>query len=226
MEAYRCQDIRERPYYTAREVSQYTNIKLGSFRSWVYRYDGHIIRAHLKKDRVAFSFMNLVEAYVVGGLRAAGVSMQRILKALDYFAKAYPDIRHPLANYKCLSTDRKEVFWWETTGKCLSASESGQYYFPEIHDLFKGHFEVGPDNLPILFFPPQKGKVDKPKSQLCINPEILCGQPVIAGSRISARMIADLYRSGESLKDIMYDFDLTRTQVMDAISFFPERKAS
>lgn len=220
------QDIRERPYYTAREVSWYSGIQLPCFRMWIRRHGSDIIRQRVERRGAVYSFMNLVEAYVVGLLREKGMTMQAIRKAIDYLTEVHPDIPHPLANLKFLSTDGIHLYHDDARGGCYSANERGQYHIRLIVKDYLWRFKFGEDNLPVLFFPSKSGRTADNASDICINPDILCGQPVITGSRISVRMIADLFAAGESMDAIMQDYDLTQNQVQEAIRFFTLGKAS
>lgn len=222
----RWHDARERPYYTAREVSWYSGIQLPCFRMWIHRHGGDIIREHAERRWAVYSFMNLVEAYVVGLLRKKGMSMQAIRKAIDYLTKAHPDISHPLANLKFLSTDGIHLYHDDSRGGCYSANEEGQYVIQDIVKDYLWRFRFGPDNLPVLFFPSKSIRTATDTPEICIDPAILCGQPVISGSRISAQMIADLFVAGESMDAIMQDYGLTQNQVQEAIRFFTLGRAS
>ena len=51
------------------------------------------------------------------------------------------------------------------------------------------------------------------------TPDVLAGEPVIAGTRISARLVADLVRQGAAIEELQEDFDLSREQINAAILF-------
>jgi uncharacterized protein (DUF433 family) len=51
------------------------------------------------------------------------------------------------------------------------------------------------------------------------RPGVLAGEPVIKGTRIPARLIADLVRQGVSLARICSAYDLTRAQTEAAVLF-------
>lgn len=222
------QDIRERPYYTAKELSLYSGIHLDCFRAWIRRHKGGIIRNHMGTRGAVYSFMNLTEAYVVGLLREKGMKMQRICKAIDYLQADHPEIAHPLANIKYLSTDGRDLYHDDARGGYYSVSEDGQYGIANIVKDYLWRFKFGADGLPVLFIPPRGTPLaaDKQKSDICIDPGILCGQPVIAGTRIPARMIAGLFEAGESMDAIVDDYRLTQEQVQAAIRFFTVSKVA
>lgn len=52
------------------------------------------------------------------------------------------------------------------------------------------------------------------------NPEILCGKPVISGTRIPVYLILELLEAGKSIKQIVDDYpELTEDEVIAAIKF-------
>lgn len=51
------------------------------------------------------------------------------------------------------------------------------------------------------------------------NPKILLGKPTIEGTRISVELILNLIEHGQTIPEIMDDYDLTEDQVKAAIRF-------
>lgn len=51
------------------------------------------------------------------------------------------------------------------------------------------------------------------------RPGVLAGEPAVKGTRIAARLIADLVRQGVSRRTIRVEYDLTREQIDAAILF-------
>jgi uncharacterized protein (DUF433 family) len=51
------------------------------------------------------------------------------------------------------------------------------------------------------------------------RPEVLSGEPVLKGTRLSARLIADLVRQGASVDELVNDYDVTPEQVEAAVTF-------
>lgn len=51
------------------------------------------------------------------------------------------------------------------------------------------------------------------------RPEVLGGEPVVKGTRVPARMVAELVRRGASKDELREDFDLTPEQVDAAVLF-------
>ncbi|MFP4103626.1 DUF433 domain-containing protein [Coleofasciculus sp.] len=58
------------------------------------------------------------------------------------------------------------------------------------------------------------------------NPDILSGEPIIIGTRISVRVIVGLWRLGTPPEEIPAQYpQLTLAQVFDALSFYLDNQA-
>lgn len=57
-------------------------------------------------------------------------------------------------------------------------------------------------------------------AQIVINPDILGGKPVIAGTRISVQLILEKMRDGWTINDLLDDYPhLTREQIIAALAY-------
>lgn len=55
---------------------------------------------------------------------------------------------------------------------------------------------------------------------ISIDPEILCGKPCIAGTRISVELILEQIAGGDTIDDLLDDYpQLTRGQISAALMF-------
>jgi hypothetical protein len=104
--------------YPVPEAAQLVGVPVRSLWNWLrgYRYAarGRTVRAEpvihpTARDGSVLSFVNLVEVGVLASFRKAGVSMQKVRRALDYVSRAM-GIPHPLASGRIL-TDGVELFW-------------------------------------------------------------------------------------------------------------------
>jgi len=59
-----------------------------------------------------------------------------------------------------------------------------------------------------------------------IDPNVLCGKPVIKGTRISVELILERLASGYSFDEIMYDYDITEDDIKAAIIYAYELVAN
>ena len=61
------------------------------------------------------------------------------------------------------------------------------------------------------------------KNRIEINPNILAGKPVIAGTRIPVTLILNLLAHGQTMQDIIEDYpDLTAEDIKAAIQYAQE----
>ena len=52
-----------------------------------------------------------------------------------------------------------------------------------------------------------------------IKPSILCGKPVIKGTRISVELILEKLVLGDNFNEIMYDYDITEEDIKAALTY-------
>lgn len=56
-------------------------------------------------------------------------------------------------------------------------------------------------------------------AKIVINPKILLGKPTIAGTRIAVELILNLIEHGQTIPEIMEDYDLTEGQIKAAVRY-------
>ena len=59
-----------------------------------------------------------------------------------------------------------------------------------------------------------------------INTEILCGKPVIKGTRISVELVLEKLASGYNFNEIVYDYDITEEDIKAAVTYAYELVAN
>jgi uncharacterized protein (DUF433 family) len=60
-------------------------------------------------------------------------------------------------------------------------------------------------------------------SRIEINPDICNGQPVVAGTRITAQSILEFLAAGDSIEDLLEEYpSLTRQDVLECVRFSSE----
>jgi len=57
------------------------------------------------------------------------------------------------------------------------------------------------------------------KARIVRNPKIMVGKPTIEGTRITVELILNLIGHGQTIPEIMEDYDLTEHQVRAAINY-------
>jgi len=59
-----------------------------------------------------------------------------------------------------------------------------------------------------------------------INPKILCGKPVIKGTRISVELILEKLANGYNFNEIIYDYDIAEEDIKAALTYAYELVAN
>src|SRR3972149_6008878 len=114
--------------YNAKTACKLTGI---TYRQLVYWDNTHLIKPSISEAEGTgtvrlYSFTDLVELKVARMLKAQGVSLQKIRKAVTWLKKNFPDIKKPLAE-KRLITDGNTIFVWaENREAALDVLSRGQ----------------------------------------------------------------------------------------------------
>lgn len=60
-------------------------------------------------------------------------------------------------------------------------------------------------------------------TKIITNPKIMLGKPTIAGTRITVELILNLMENGQTIQEIIKDYDLIEDQVRAAIRYANKR---
>jgi hypothetical protein len=129
-------DPRSLPAYPLVEAAHYLGLNVSTLGSW-FR-EGALLLPD--GDAEQMSFWNLVEAFVLKGLRKGHrMSLQRIRVAMDKLRRLYPELSHPLAQLdlavlnRDLYADRDDVL--------VDASRGGQLGIRGVLELYLSRVE-------------------------------------------------------------------------------------
>lgn len=161
----------------------------------------------------AVNFYTLIELYTFFKLQELGVSTHAILKARDHMAKDM-NLPYPFASTGLL-TDGKKI-WYEFKDSIINADGSKQTNFINIIKEFVEKVDFGKNKLAQQFWPAGK------QSSILVDPHHQFGQPIIKGTNVNAEMLFSMYQSGEPLQTIGILYDLTESEVNDAIRFYKQ----
>lgn len=213
------EDPRDLPAYGVAEAAHYLQIPETTLRSWVlgrhYRTEeGEQFFKPLidlaDREQHVLSFFNLVEAHVLNALRRKHkISPAKVRLALDYLQEHFPS-QHPLADRE-FETDGSNLFL-QRYGALINLSESGQL---AMRNLLKEHLRrIGRD---------AAGRAAKlylftarPKA-VVVDPRISFGRPVIAGTGIPTRVVAQRFKGGDSIELLAKDYGRTPEEIQEAI---------
>ncbi len=212
------------PNYQIAEAARYAQISPLTVAAW-HKIEHPTLSP--KKQRVALSYLQLIEVAVVAKFRKAGITLRRIRDAREYVSKQLK-IEHPFAQHrfktdgKHLLIDYQKIEGERGRGKHLVADQSGQLEWNEIiGPLLKG-FEYEDDGIVIRWH------VAGPSSPIVIDPRLSFGAPTVNGT--ATWVIAGRWNAGETVSEIAEDFALNKRLVRQALEFeglrSKERKSS
>lgn len=224
---YDGKDPRNLPAYTLNEASRYVGVPLRTLQSWVSgrsyetesgsRFSKPLI---LRSDKSSplLSFNNLIEAHVLSAIRREhSVPMPKVRKALDFLSRRY-ESQNPLSEHD-FETDGIDLFV-EKYGELINVTRGGQIAMRDILQLYLTRIERDENGLASQLFPFTRVPIETIKENpkiIAINPRIAFGKPVISGTGIPTAIIAERYKTGESISEIAGDYGRDFNEVEEAI---------
>lgn len=218
-------DPREVPTYTIAEAAHYLSIPIATVRAWVKgtsysdasgnrRRFQRVIETHDPK-RSLLSFFNLAEAHILRALRTDHrIRLQDIRKALDFVRKEFGWER-PLI-HTAFATDGASLFV-EQFGKLIDASASGQLAIPEVLAAHLDRLEWEEGLAARLHpFTRLRATIDAPRSIL-IDPLHAFGRPLIANLGVTTSVVAERYKSGDSIEYLVREYGGRQADIEEAI---------
>jgi uncharacterized protein (DUF433 family) len=174
------------------------------------------------------SFKNMVELYVLEGLRKLySVHLHEIRKGIEYLREIGRS-RHPIADYD-IRTDGKYVQFYENE-KLVNATEWGQYEMEDVVRTYLRRVQRHPSGVAELLYPytnaEQMRRNEEPPKIVELNPDVCFGLPVLAGSRLTTGFLASRYRGGDSISTIAKSYGRSVEEVKEAIEWETGRKAA
>jgi uncharacterized protein (DUF433 family) len=171
-----------------------------------------------ERGNKAVNFYALIEFYTYYHLREQGFTPYQI-KQFRSFLKEELKVPYPFASVK-ISTQIDEKnrkngqIFYEYLGQLLRADGKQQIIIKPFIEPFLKKIEFGKDSLAKRYFP-----LDKTKS-VVVDPLRQFGQPTINGTTIQTAAVYNLYKAGESKKNICNLYDVSMKQVSDAILYY------
>ncbi len=220
-------DRREIPMYGIAEASFYLRIPRSTLASWVRgmsygapdkkRFFHPVLTLPNTESRV-LSFLNLVEAHVLGTIRRQfRIPLPKIRTAVNYLSKHF-NTPHPLAS-EDFETNGQDLFVTKV-GKLINVSSNGQYAILELLKASLTRIKRDDHGVPLKLYPFVRTHAaineNEPKI-IVIDPFIAFGRPTIEDTGIPVESIVERYRAGESIEDLAEDYGLENTKIQEAI---------
>jgi uncharacterized protein (DUF433 family) len=212
-------NVLEMPNYSPMEAVRYFHVPLSTLVYWTEAPNELVVLA--SQEPSMLSFKNLVELYVLEGLRKIhGVHTSRIRTALNFLLDTERS-RHPLADYD-IRTEGKNVLFYKK-GKPLNASLWGQYEMEEIVGGYLRRIERDPYGTAVRIFPYMKREQlenkEQPPRTVEINPGVCFGLPVLRDSRLTTGFLASRFRGGDSVPSIAQSYGRSVAEIEEAIAW-------
>ncbi len=225
MTALTADEVRRTPAYPFTEAAHYLRVPVTTLRAWCtgqnYQYKGQQKR-YQKVIRLdgnghdGLSFLNLVEAHVLSGLRRQHqIPLPQIRRAIDCVSKQLK-LARPLAEAR-FETDGVTLYV-EHIAQLVDVDRGGQLAMREIIDAYLRRVERGPKGVPIKLYPfTRKEPVTDTTRNVVIDPTIAFGRPVLAGTRVPTAILADRFKAGDALQELADDYRTTPQAIEEAL---------
>ena len=212
-------NVLEMPNYSPMEAVRYFHIPYSTLAYWTEEPNQLVVLA--SQTPPLLSFKNLVELYVLEGLRKIhGLHTSRIRSAVNFLLETERS-RHPLADYD-IRTEGKNVVFYKR-GKPLNASLCGQYEMEEIIAGYLRRVERDPHGMAVRIFPytkrEQLANREQPPRTVEINPNVCFGLPVLRDSRLTTGFLASRFRGGDSVPSIARSYGRPVAEIKEAIEW-------
>lgn len=209
---YGDRDPRDIPAYPLVEAARYAAVPVATLRRWI----GERPVIELPEDSVGqLSFYNLVEAFVLGGLRHRhNIPLQQLRRDVRELRRLHPQVRHPLADLD-LSTLRRSIFV-DTAEYLTNVSRGGQLAIIDVLRPFLERVERNPNGV-VRLFPLTRKDPSKSPRLITIDPRVAFGRPVIAGSGIPTAVLHERWKAGDSVAALAEDYDRTPDEIEEAL---------
>jgi uncharacterized protein (DUF433 family) len=220
-------DMRETPLYSIPRASRYLKIPQRTIRGWVMGRKYQVEEGERRLDPIillpnpntpVLSFMNLIEAHVLSGMRRLEkVAFNKVRIGLSFLEKQYPS-PHPLAD-RLFETDGVNLFIRDLD-QLINISQNGQVEMQEVVSNYLRRIDRDINVGVIRLYPflKREPSFNEPK-KVMIDPLVSFGRPVLVGTGVPTDVIAERFYAGESFDDLAKDYDITKAQVEEAIQY-------
>lgn len=221
----RGQDIRTLPTYTIPEAAAFLAVPRRTLASW-YEGEGPILKASGRCGAThLLSYRDIEEAYRVFLLRERFDFSLQFLRCSMRNARRLFNSQHPLQRADAIKECLKDLVYDKPArGKSPRTVTSlgkkpGQQLVEEVANLFSERIEAGK-----FIFPWRFAATDHKSRPVSMNPNIMSGRLVVAGTRIPVNTILGQKRAGEKVQDIAAEFGLDETIVKQALAHIDVRQ--
>jgi uncharacterized protein (DUF433 family) len=224
---YGGRDPREVPAYRFSDAASYLEIPVTTLRAWsrgmnYANKDG--TKGYFKPvfslpdpHQPLLSYLNLVEAFVLSSLRRKHlIDLYKIRVAIESLQKRF-NTAHPLAEHQ-FQTDGVDIFV-EEYGQLINVGQGGQLTMREVLETYLTRVDHDPTGRAARLYPfIRLTGTDQPKN-VVINPYVSFGKPVIAGTGLPTRVVAERFKAGDSIHEIAPNYCRKEEEIDDALRY-------
>jgi uncharacterized protein (DUF433 family) len=125
--------------------------------------------------------------------------------------------KHPLAEHQ-FQTNGVDLFV-EEYGELINVGTGGQLAMKEILEAYLTRVEHDPSGRAARLYPfIRLTGTDQPKN-VVINPYVSFGKPVITGTGLPTRVVAERFKAGDSIPQIAANYGRKEEEIDDAIRY-------
>ncbi len=160
------------------------------------------------------SFANLLQIHLLKSMRVEHrIPLQRVRRALPFLREKYGS-SYPLLQTQLL-TDGLDIFLRDEGEEVINLSHSAQRGIREQFDLYLKRIDLTEGTAKL--YPFVRAEIATAPSAIVIRPDIGFGRSTIAGTGIQTHIVADRFDSGDSIADLIDEYQLSLTQFGEVI---------
>jgi len=215
----------DKPAYRIQEAARYLRLPPATLRTWTLGRDYPVQEGTRRFAPVIaiadpahgyLSFTNLVEAHVLSAIRRQHrIPLSKVRDAVAFLRRHFGSKR-PLADQQFV-TDGLDLFV-DQLGALITASGGGQIAMREVIQLHLRRIERDPRGIPIRLYPFTHAEPDRaPIGPVVIDPALSFGRPAIRRLGVPTALIAERYKAGEAVDELVADYGADRNEIEEAI---------
>lgn len=226
VDIYGGQAPQDMPAYRLSDAAKYLDIAPPTLRSWIkgYYYPVKGGRKFFKPvfslpdpDLPLLSYTNLVEAFVLSSLRRKHcIDLYKIRKAIASLKRTFAS-PHPLAEHR-FETNGVDIFV-EQYGDLINVGLDDQLAMRQVLQEYLMRVEHDPSGKAARLYPFIRLNGTAQPKHVVINPYVSFGKPVIAGTGLPTRVVAERFKAGDTIPQLASDYGRKEEEIDDAIRY-------
>lgn len=227
IDIYGGRDPREIPAYRFADAASYLRIPKTTLRAWVKGtfYGMGVNRRFFKPvfslpepDTSPYlSYINLVEAFVLSSLRRKHkIDLYKIRTAIESLQARF-NSQHPLAEH-VFQTNGVDLFV-EEYGELINVGRGGQLAMKQVLEAYLTRVEHDPSGKAAKLYPFIRLLGAEQPRNVVIDPYVSFGKPVISGTGLPTRIVAERFKAGDSIPQIAANYGRKKEEIDDAIRY-------